>query len=327
VIRVVALIALLAVACAGPVGRPATSASTSAAGPTAAAVPTFALAGSGISRLRAGSKPCGILGAAGSMWVSNFGDATVVRLDPVSGLRLGDPVPTGASPCGMAEGAGSIWTSDYAGNSATRIDEATGKVIATIKVGRAPYDAAFAGGAAWITNYTDGTVSRIDPATNAATTITVGAGPAGLAPSGGLLWVANQRSGTITEIDPVTSKVVGELATGGAPTWTSFDTKGFWVTDPPAGAVGYVDTTARTFTAWTKVGTTPTDGDVLGATAWLPDLGTGDVIAVSMSGTVLTRVATGLKGPFVLCVYQGAIWAADWMGTDIVRVDPARVGR
>jgi hypothetical protein len=34
-----------------------------------------------------------------------------------------------------------------------------------------------------------------------------------------------------------------------------------------------------------------------------------------------------LKGPFVLCVYQGAIWAADWMGTDIVRVDPARVGR
>jgi hypothetical protein len=66
----------------------------------------------------------------------------------------------------------------------------------------------------------------------------------------------------------------------------------------------------------------PADGDVLGGSAWLPDLRTGDVLRVSAQGVVLRKIPTGLRGPFVLCVFEGAVWTGDWMGTDVVRVDP-----
>ena len=72
-----------------------------------------------------------------------------------------------------------------------------------------------------------------------------------------------------------------------------------------------------------ELGTRPVDGDVSQGTAWIPDLTTGALLRVDRAGTILQRVATGLTGPFVLCVYEGAIWTGDYKGFDVVRVDPA----
>src|SRR3954467_2467334 len=112
---------LLAGSCGGPAAAPAASPTASLAASKTAA-PSFSAAAPGILRVRVGTNPCGILGAAGSIWVSNFNDNDLVRLDAKTGAAIGAPVPTGAQPCGLAEGAGSIWTADYAGNSTTRVD-------------------------------------------------------------------------------------------------------------------------------------------------------------------------------------------------------------
>ena len=168
-------------------------------------------------RVTVGRKPCGILGAAGVIWISNYGDDNVVRLDPISGRSIGQPALTGRQPCGLAAGGGSIWTADYGGNSSTRIDQVTGQVLAKIPVGGAPYDVTFAAGAAWVTNYTDGTVSRIDPAGDGVTTISVGQGPAGIAPSAGSIWVATQGAGPVSESEPAAPLVVRPSQPGGPP--------------------------------------------------------------------------------------------------------------
>ncbi|MEP6649681.1 MAG: hypothetical protein ABJA74_07170 [Lapillicoccus sp.] len=101
-------------AAAGSAGPPVFLALAACGGaPTPATTPSAAASGTGdpayvIVRLRTGTQPCGILGAAGKVWVSNYGDSTLVSIDPTS-CTVSAPVTVGASPCGLAFGAGSIW--------------------------------------------------------------------------------------------------------------------------------------------------------------------------------------------------------------------------
>jgi YVTN family beta-propeller protein len=149
--------------------------------PTPAASPTPTL---GVAlRARTGDKPCGVLGTPGAVWVSDFGQADVVRLDPATG-HVALRVKVGEQPCGMAYGAGSVWVENYASDDVTRLDATTGKVLATVEVGDAPFDVAYGAGSVWVTNHGAGSVSRIDPRTNrvVATVRGVGTPPASRSP-------------------------------------------------------------------------------------------------------------------------------------------------
>lgn len=159
-----------------------------------------------------GDRPCGVLAAAGAVWVSDYGNNDVARIDPVTHKVLSRAV-TGTAPCGMAFGAGSVWVENYTGNSVTRVDARTGKRLKDYDVGQSPYDVAFAAGAAWSTDYNDGTLTRIDAATGRTSKVTVGGTPTGIAPSGAVLWVANGTT-DVVKVDPRTSKVVGKVGLG-----------------------------------------------------------------------------------------------------------------
>src|SRR5687768_14851715 len=126
--RRLAGIVLLLASCGAPSGSsqdasaspPSASGSTGASGSASA---TAAPLASGLAlRTRDGAQPCGIIGAAGSIWVSLWGEHALVRLDPKTGARIGAAAKTGSQPCGLAQGGGAIWTADYTGNSTTRVD-------------------------------------------------------------------------------------------------------------------------------------------------------------------------------------------------------------
>jgi streptogramin lyase len=70
-------------------------------------------------RVTTGSQPCGILGAAGKIWVSDLGNDDLVSVDPRT-MHVGPAVEVGAKPCGLAFGAGSIWVEDYGSAEVTR---------------------------------------------------------------------------------------------------------------------------------------------------------------------------------------------------------------
>src|SRR5215831_3864166 len=105
----VALLLVTVTACSGGNGMAGSSGAghgtggPSASASSAATDPVWVTA-----RTRTGSQPCGILGAAGAIWVSDFTDGTLVRLDATTGRPMGPPLQVGAQPCGMAYGAGSI---------------------------------------------------------------------------------------------------------------------------------------------------------------------------------------------------------------------------
>jgi YVTN family beta-propeller protein len=223
----------------------------------------------------------------------------------------------------MAWGAGSVWVENYGSNTVTRITPGT-LATRSYAVGAAPYDVTFAAGAAWATNWADGTVTRVSAATGKTRTITVGSSPEGIAPAGRAVWVANNASGTVSRIDTRTLKVT-TLRTGGKPAWTAYHGGTVWVGDQAAGTVLTISATTGKITGRARVGAQPNDGDVLGGAAWFPDTD-GSLYRVSADGrTVAGPWKLPAANPFTLAAYDGRLWIANFGGTDVLVVNPARL--
>lgn len=157
---------------------------------------------------------------AGSLWiVVGREPATLVRLDPVTGERQGEPILL--SPIRVIDltfGAGALWAGASEDGTLVRVDPETGKVD-KVDVGDFPVGVLVADGAVWVTNRASGTVSRVDPATmEVVDTIRVGTTPTWLESAGGSIWVANQDDGTVTRIDSATAETIGSPIKVASPT-------------------------------------------------------------------------------------------------------------
>lgn len=72
------------------------------------------------------------------------------------------------------------------------------------------------------------------------------------------------------------------------------------------------------------VGSQPEDGSVVDGVTWIPD---ADGTLRRLGGGVSRKpVSSGVSNPFVLAGYRGQVWVVDFAGTDIVRINPSRVG-
>ena len=313
-----ALLPLLLAACGGQSEDGAGDSASS--GPSASPeAPAYAVA-----RVSTGNKPCGILGVEGKVWVSNYGDDSLVTVDPITG-EVGAPVATGRAPCGLAWGAGSIWVEDYGSDQVTRVSASTGTVEATYEVGSSPYDVAFADGAAWVTNYGDGTVSRIDAGSGKVTKIKTGGSPIGIAPAGGKVWVGIGAEG-IAVIDTRTATVSETIETPGAAGWTAYDADHVWVNVDAT--VVQIDPATATITRTVAVGDKPLDGTVAGGRVWIGDGDAGEVFWFPVDGedTDSQSVPSTLGNPFVAAELDGQLWLVDFVGTDVVQLDPEQIG-
>jgi YVTN family beta-propeller protein len=289
-----------------------------AGAPSAAADPAYVTA-----RVVLGTKPCGNLQAGDRVWVSNYGDGTLQWIDRTTGVA-GPPIAVGSEPCGVAVGGGSVWVENYGSDDVTRVDERTGAVQATVDVGTAPYDVTFARGAAWVTDYTDGTVSRVDAVTNRRTVVRVGGLPAGIAPVAGGVWVA-RTDGQVIRIDARTARVTDRLTAGAGASWTAYDESTLWVSNGQAGTVTRIDARRRTVVATVPVGPNPLDGVVVDGEVYVP-VKDGRIFRVDASSNAVTATFdSSVADPFVITGADGELWAADFLGTDAVRIDASAV--
>jgi len=138
------------------------------------------------------------------------------------------------------------------------------------------------------------------------------------------VWVANNGSGTVSRIDTRTLKVT-TLRTGGKPAWTAYHGGTVWVGDQAAGTVLTISAGTGKITGRARVGARPNDGDVLGGAAWFPDAH-GSLYRVSADGrTVAGPWKLPAANPFTLAAYDGRLWIANFGGTDVLVVNPARL--
>ncbi len=109
-----------------------------------------------IQRLQAitvGQDPTAIAVGSDSLWVANFDDDTVERLQMPGRGQPPTPtiIPVGDGPVDVAVGEGGVWVANQLDRTVTRIDPETGDVVATIKVGNEPQRVAAGEGAVWVT--------------------------------------------------------------------------------------------------------------------------------------------------------------------------------
>lgn len=151
------------------------------------------------------------------LWVSNYGDGTISKIDVNSNTAI-SAVTVSTNPRGIAYDGSRLWVVNYGSHNVMKIDPVTGTILATVNVNTNPTEICFDGTAIWVGNYTDNNVSKINITTNTViATVTVGSGPYGMCFDGNYVWCSNYNSGTLSKIDPVGNTVVATVTVGTNP--------------------------------------------------------------------------------------------------------------
>jgi YVTN family beta-propeller protein len=271
--------------------------------------------------------PSGVAIAPSGVWVTNWIDQTLSRIDPSTNTVL-QSVPLTiaaglAGPEAIAYGDGSLWMTvtgfddggNYLPGSLLRVDPATGTQLATIAIGGNPGDIETTPGAVWVAANQDDKVLRIDPATNAvAATIAVPGGPEGVAIGFGAVWVSTD-DGHLVRIDPATGQVSATVATAATGASVAVSGNAVWMGNPSApgaanGMVTRVDPATNGVIASVTVGADPEGIAYAGGSVWVALHDNPTLVRISATTNAVLQRLTLQYPVDALAATDHTVWAA-----------------
>lgn len=282
-----------------------------------------------VATIDVGATPGSVAVGAGAVWVSNYADGTVSRLNP-DGNEVAEIIPLGSIGGDVVfdEASTSAWViSDR--STVVRIDPGTNSAVARVELGADAIDLALGFGSVWASAI-DGHVYRIDPTTNSA----IGQIAVANAEEGPLLadveannhdrsiWVSNMGTDSVARIDvddnEVTTITVGEDPVGlaAAASGTTWVANSGDDTVTPVGAGADVDETI-------PVGTQPW-GVATGFDAvWVANLGGGTVSRIDPTSLSVTDTISVGAGPDGIAIDEArdAVWIANSGSDTVSRID------
>jgi DNA-binding SARP family transcriptional activator len=149
-----------------------------------------------VAQFPAGRTLDGLVSGAGAVWAFSSKTATVVRIDPRTGV-VTDPIQITTRrgsdksyPIGIATTPGTVWVLNANTATVTRIDAAQGGIRDTVAIGmdRLPRGIGASGSTVWVANF-DGSVSRIAPGQATPSSIWIGDSLGGVVADGERVWV------------------------------------------------------------------------------------------------------------------------------------------
>lgn len=272
--------------------------------------------------IEVGRGPCAITELDGSIWVTNYGDGTLSRIDPATNA-VDEPIQIGSSPCGLTAFDHALWVGVLGTNEVVRFDPASGSVTKRVDVGGDPWDVQNGFGSIWVAVQGQDKVTRIDPATgDVLASVDGGSVVVGLAVTSSEVWVANSLSGTITRIDPATNTVAGEITLTADPSWFAVGPQTVVVTLSSNAKAVVIDQARGEIITTTPVGTTPRDPGFVGGNFWVPSEASGEVSVLDASdGSVLgTFTSPSTNGIFVAEGLMGDGWIESFAGASVARL-------
>ncbi|HEY2327630.1 MAG TPA: hypothetical protein VGH52_09120 [Gaiellaceae bacterium] len=264
------------------------------------------------------SSPCAASAGGRFVWVAEYSQSYLVRVDPHTNKVVGK-VKIGNGSCGLAYGAGAMWVEDTNSSTVSRVSVTTFKRRA-IKVDAIPYDTTFAFGSAWTTAFGAGELDRIDPARNRVANRWRVGGATGVVGAFGSVWVTGLNG--VERIDPASKKVLATIPVTGGASWTAASPDSVWVTT--ATGLARIDPQSNTISATVPLDGAPKigDPDFVGGMIWVPQIAANSIAIVDpASNTVVSTVHAGI-GPFVITNIAGDAWVPSWHGSDIWRFSP-----
>jgi YVTN family beta-propeller protein len=159
-----------------------------------------------VATIPVGRDPAALTTGAGSVWVTDSSDATVLRIDPRTNAVTAT-IAVGGDPSGVVVFAGSVWVASRADGTVSRIDPARNRVVATVRTGAIDGISAGAGGV-WTIANGDRSLTRIDPRTNTTSSFALDFAPVSVATSDDAVWIADAVSRNVGRFDPDAGRVV-----------------------------------------------------------------------------------------------------------------------
>jgi streptogramin lyase len=190
----------------------------------------------------------------------------------------------------------------YGAGRLLELDDRTGRIEASVSVGRWACRVAVGPAAVWVTRDRAGEVVRVSRGTGRPRRMQVGRGTFDVLLAGGFVWATSYDTGAISKIDPVRSRVTRVFKDGAYPAglthcngriWSGHGRDATWLTeiDPKSNAIRRVD-----------VGTAnPSWPRCVRGTLWVTasetllnvDPGTGKLLAQLRLGGTLAEAAEG----------------------------------
>jgi streptogramin lyase len=233
-----------------------------------------------------GTTPSSLAFGDGGLWVANFDDRTIQRVNIADGTASPAQGGISATPTGIAVGGGFVWVTTGFSGQVVRVDPGHANAAKPIDVASGVQGVAYGRDAVWIAGANDGTLIRLDPVTNLTRSLHLpgGAQPQDIALGAGSVWVTDALGGRVFRVDASSLEVADAVPLlEGQPAQIAFGDGYVWVTS--------------------------TDSDTL--TRIDPE--TGQPATVQDVG----------NGPLGVSAGRGGVWVANSLDGTVTRVDPA----
>jgi YVTN family beta-propeller protein len=188
----------------------------------------------------------GLVFASGSLWVANYDQRQVVRVEPDA-----EPtaiIPVRASPTAVVAAQDAVWVAGWTqsgGGLVARIDTGANQVGETIELRHPPTGLAITpdGQTVWVATAADKAVHRIDTAADGVVKqIDLPEAPDQAAYGDGAVWVTSTKGNAVMRIDANTSKVkTPPIRVGNGPSGIEFGGDRVWVANSQDGTVSTID--------------------------------------------------------------------------------------
>jgi class 3 adenylate cyclase/DNA-binding beta-propeller fold protein YncE len=232
-----------------------------------------------------GTTPTNVAFGEGALWVANFDNKTIQRVDVADRIAMPAEGGVSSTPTGLAVGGGYVWVTNGFARTLVRIDPTEPNAVKTFEIASSLKGVAFGEGAVWVADANDGQVVRLDPVTGDLTRVSLpkGAQPGDVAVGAASVWVTDELGGRVFRIDAA-SLDVSDVYTllEGAPARIAFGDGRVWVTS--------------------------TDADTL-------------TRFVASTGQARTVEHVG-NGPLGVAASADAVWVANSLDGTVVRIDP-----
>jgi streptogramin lyase len=184
--------------------------------------------------IKVGSFPADLAMLRGELWVLNFGDRTLARIDPAAGRLVGEPVDLPGELGALDAGAGRLWAIDCNKGIIYGLDPRRGavEIRAEVRAGEGLGDIAVSAGRVWVSDWAEHVVLRLDPTTGRVLgRLPAGDQPEKLAGVSDDIWVSDAGAGELLRIDASASRVVETLPVGVKPAAVAASPESVWLLD------------------------------------------------------------------------------------------------
>ena len=254
--------------------------------------------------------PGAVASGAGSIWVADPSNATVIRIDSRSGV-VSDRIAVGAGPGSIVSGDRAIWVASTIGATLTRIDPATGTVTQRIPLrGLNPDAIAYGADRLWLADSTARALFEIDPTTGSVLrTVSLHERPSALAIADGALWVAGYDSATVAKLDPRSGSTIGRARVGSGPVALAFTGGALWVANSLDATITRVDPRTLAVRAIIPVRSGPSALTTDARSVWVASRYSDTVSRIDPARDKVGRTLVLRGQPTSLATESGRLWA------------------